>query len=110
MINKIKQALGMSGVGEETIGSICTFAGIFAPKYFLNCDGSLLQINDNAALFSVIGTMYGGDGIKTFGLPDLRPLANDGQPDTGHHRRVDWAQLNLPRQVICVQGIYPNRP
>lgn len=110
MIKQIKQALGMSAEGDEIIGSISTFAGTFAPRGFLDCDGSVLQIKDNQMLFSIIGTMYGGDGKTNFALPDLRPNANDGQPDTGHHRRVDWVQVNLPRQIICIEGMYPIHP
>ena len=54
------------------IGSIGLFAGNFAPRDWAFCDGRLLQIADNPALFSIIGTIYGGDGRTTFGLPDLR--------------------------------------
>jgi microcystin-dependent protein len=110
MLSKIKQALGMSGSGEEIIGSICTFAGRFAPEQYLDCDGRLLQVKGNEALFSILGTMYGGDGITNFAVPDLRPFSNDGQPDTGKRHRVDWATLQMPRQVICYVGIYPMRP
>ena len=45
------------------------------PRDFAKCDGRLMQISKNTALFSILGTMYGGDGIKTFGLPDLRVRA-----------------------------------
>jgi microcystin-dependent protein len=48
------------------------FAGHFAPKFFMSCDGQILSIGQNQALFSLLGTTYGGDGITTFGLPDLR--------------------------------------
>jgi len=54
------------------LGEIKMFAGNFAPNGWAFCDGSLLQIADNTALFSLLGTMYGGDGITTFALPDLR--------------------------------------
>lgn len=54
------------------IGEIRMFAGTFAPQSWAFCDGSLLSINQNTALFSVIGTTYGGDGSTTFALPDLR--------------------------------------
>lgn len=57
---------------EELIGTIKLFAGNFAPHGWLICDGRLLNITQNAALFSIIGTTYGGDGRTTFALPDLR--------------------------------------
>ncbi|MGB1216681.1 MAG: phage tail protein, partial [Saprospiraceae bacterium] len=44
----------------------------FAPRDWANCDGQLLAISSNTALFSLLGTMYGGDGRTTFALPDLR--------------------------------------
>ena len=48
------------------------FAGTFAPRSWAFCDGQLLPINQYQALFSILGTMYGGDGRTTFALPDLR--------------------------------------
>lgn len=57
---------------EGTIGEIRMFAGNFAPRNWAFCAGQLLSISQNQELFSVIGTIYGGDGQNTFGLPDLR--------------------------------------
>ena len=54
------------------IGSIFLFAGNFEPKNFAFCDGRLLAIAQNTALFSILGTTYGGNGTTTFALPDLR--------------------------------------
>ena len=54
------------------IGMIFMFAGNFAPVGFALCNGQLLSISQNTALFSILGTTYGGDGVQTFGLPDLR--------------------------------------
>lgn len=48
------------------------FAGNFAPRSWAYCDGQLLAVSQNDALFSLFGTIYGGDGRTTFGLPDLR--------------------------------------
>ncbi len=48
------------------------FGGTFAPRAWAFCDGQLLAINQNTALFSILGTTYGGDGRTTFALPDLR--------------------------------------
>lgn len=54
------------------IGQIVLFAGNFAPRSWAFCDGQLLAISQNTALFSILGTTYGGDGRTTFALPDLR--------------------------------------
>lgn len=110
MLKQIKKALGMSGDGFELVGSICTFAGTFAPIGYIDCDGRSLSVREYPELFSIINTMYGGDGVNTFNVPDLRPYAEDGQPDTGFRRKVDWAKVGKPRQIICYMGIYPLRP
>jgi len=57
---------------EPFIGQIIMFGGTFAPRGWALCDGTLLAIAQNQALFSILGTTYGGDGRTTFGLPDLR--------------------------------------
>lgn len=57
------------------VGQIATFGFEWAPRGWARCDGQLLAINQYAALFSLIGTIYGGDGRTTFGLPDLRGRA-----------------------------------
>lgn len=76
---------GSSG-SEPFIGEVQMFAGNFAPRGFAFCNGQLLQISENTALFSILGTTYGGDGRTTFGLPDLRgraPLHVGGSRNTG---------------------------
>ena len=57
---------------EPLLGQIMIFAGNFAPRGWAFCDGQLLAISQNSALFSILGTTYGGDGRTTFALPDLR--------------------------------------
>ena len=59
-------------MSEAFVGEIRMFAGNFAPRGWALCDGQLLQVSQNDALFSLLGTIYGGDGRTTFGLPDLR--------------------------------------
>lgn len=54
------------------IGEIRIFAGSFAPAGWAFCAGQLMPISENDALFTLIGTTYGGDGQETFGLPDLQ--------------------------------------
>jgi microcystin-dependent protein len=78
------------------LGQVMIFAGNFCPKYFAPTDGTLMSINANVALYSVIGTTYGGDGQSTFALPNTQPiLTKSGPPLT---------------QCIAVQGAYPERP
>jgi microcystin-dependent protein len=57
---------------EAFLAEIKMFAGTFAPRGYAYCDGQLLPINSYQALFSLLGTTYGGDGRTTFALPDLR--------------------------------------
>ena len=59
-------------MSEAYIGEIRIFAGNFAPQSWAFCDGRSLSISENDALFALIGTTYGGDGVNTFNLPDLR--------------------------------------
>lgn len=92
------------------LGAIFIWAGKFAPSGYAFCNGQLLPISQNQALFSILGTTYGGDGVSTFGLPNLcgrapfgagvpaqstglAPL-NPGQ--VGGHESVTLTQNNLP--------------
>ncbi len=59
-------------MAQPYVGEIRMFAGNFAPLGWMFCEGQLLPISENEILFSVIGTTYGGDGMDTFALPDLR--------------------------------------
>ncbi len=72
------------------------FAGNFAPNGWSFCDGTLLPINQNTALFSIIGTTYGGDGKTTFALPKLQ-----------NQKSANGAEVHY---IIAVTGIYPTRP
>jgi microcystin-dependent protein len=75
-------------MNEAYIGSIVMFAGNFAPRDWAFCDGSLLSIAQNTALFSILGTTYGGDGRQTFALPDLRgrvPLSSGQGPGLSNY-------------------------
>jgi microcystin-dependent protein len=66
-------------VSDQCYGEIRIFAGNYAPEGWALCDGSVLPITGNEALYSLLGTAYGGDGVKTFGLPDLRGRIPIGQ-------------------------------
>jgi microcystin-dependent protein len=59
-------------MADPYVGQIIMFGGNFAIRGFSFCDGQIVAISQNEALFSLIGTIYGGDGRVTFGLPDLR--------------------------------------
>ena len=64
-------SFGKAKAQEGFIGEIRMFAGNFAPKDWAFCQGQLLSISQNTALFSILGTTYGGDGRSTFALPNL---------------------------------------
>jgi len=59
-------------MSEPYVGEIRMFAGNFAPRQWAFCNGQLLSISQNNALFSLLGTTYGGDGRVSFGLPEMR--------------------------------------
>ncbi|MFC4776010.1 tail fiber protein [Paenibacillus sp. GCM10023252] len=85
---------GGNGSGVEKImGEVWLFAGSFAPSGTHVCDGSLLPINQYSALFSLLGTTYGGNGTSNFALPDLQDYAPAG---------VSY--------VISMTGVFPVRP
>lgn len=57
---------------DPFIGEVIMFGGNFAPRLYARCDGQLLAIANNNALFALFGTIYGGNGSTTFGIPDMR--------------------------------------
>jgi microcystin-dependent protein len=68
-------------MGTPFLGEVKIISWNFAPKNWVFCNGQLLPINQNQALFSLLGTTYGGNGTTTFGLPDLRgrvPVSSSG--------------------------------
>ena len=93
------------------IGQVLLFAGNFAPRGWALCQGQLLPINTNQALFSLLGTTYGGDGRTTFALPDLRgraplsPGTGAGLPqysqgEKGGNYQTTLTTSNLPQSDI----------
>ena len=83
-------------MAEPFLGEIRMFGGDFAPRGWARCHGQLLPIADHAPLYSLIGTTYGGDGIETFALPDLREDSAPAAP--------------LPVTfIIALAGVYPSR-
>jgi microcystin-dependent protein len=110
---------------DPLLGSIMLFAGNFAPRGFALCQGQLLSIAQNQALFAILGTTYGGDGVATFGLPDLRgraPIgAGQGQGlssiilgQIGGKENVSLTLNNLPAHnhtcVVTVKAASDGRP
>ena len=98
---------------EPFIGQIIMFGGNFAIRSFALCDGQLLPIAQNSALFSLLGTIYGGDGRTTFALPDLRgriAMHNGNGPglapvqlaQRGGRNDVTLNQLNLPNHTHTI--------
>lgn len=77
-------------MSEPFLGEIKMFGGNFAPRGFAFCWGQLVGIAQNAALFSLLGTTYGGNGQSTFGLPDLR-----GRSPVGFGQGPGLANVNL---------------
>lgn len=74
---------------DPFLGQIVLFGGNFAPRGWALCEGQLLPISQNTALFSILGTIYGGDGRTTFALPDLRgraAISSGRGPGLSDHR------------------------
>lgn len=78
------------------LGEIAIFGFNFAPSFppdtFAPCNGGLMAISQNQALFALLGTAYGGNGVTTFAVPKLQPLTPAG-----------------PFYFICTNGAYPQR-
>jgi len=93
-------------ITEPLLASVVLFAGNFAPRGWAFCDGQLLAISQNTALFSLLGTIYGGDGRTTFGLPDLRgrvpigPRSGPGLPSYREGQRGGAVTHTLTTQEI----------
>ena len=93
---------------EGVIGFTTLFAGNFAPQGWALCQGQILAISSNTALFSILGTTYGGNGLNTFGLPDLRGRAAIGagegnglSPYTlGELNGTETATLNINQMPV----------
>jgi microcystin-dependent protein len=104
---------------DPILATIVWFSGNFAPLGFLYCNGDTLPIQRNEALFSLVGTYYGGDGRTNFKLPDLRPDVIEYQitkDENGNEKVVAvvkgkraW-RPDEPKCLIASQGVYPSRP
>jgi microcystin-dependent protein len=84
------------------LGQLFQVAFDWAPNGSMLCEGQQLQVTHYPALYSLLGTTYGGNGQTTFQLPDLRPKGPDGKPDNRWNHG--------PRTAIVIDGLYPARP
>ena len=102
-------------MAEPFIAQITLFAGNFAPRGWAFCNGQLLPISQNTALFSLLGTTYGGDGRVTFALPDLRGrvpvhagqgpgLSNRNLGEAGGNQQVTLDTTQIPSHAHLLRG------
>ncbi|WP_323772855.1 phage tail protein [Alcanivorax sp.] len=108
-------------MSEPFIAEIRIFASNFAPRSWALCNGQLLPINQNTALFALIGNIYGGDARTTMALPNLQGRApahaNTGRSGGGNtgpgpglpSYRIGQVVENNPSDVEVVQSIIPDR-
>ena len=106
-------------MSDQFVAEIRMFGGNFAPVGWALCDGQLMPISQNTALFSLLGTTYGGDGKSTFALPDLQGMApmHAGQGpglslrdlgETAGEESVILIQNEMPQHSHAVQGTATN--
>lgn len=92
---------------DEYIGTILQFGFNFPPKGWMTCHGQIMAINTNQALFALLGTTYGGNGVTTFALPDLRKKDKNGN----YYQFGQIMEDGTPYidSSICIQGLFPPR-
>jgi microcystin-dependent protein len=93
---------------EAFIGQIQMFGFNFAPRGWAFCDGQLLPISQNTALFSLLGTTFGGDGRTTFGLPDLRGRVAVHVGNGPGLQQVRWGQRGGANTVALTINNLPS--
>ena len=102
-------------MADPFVAEIRIFPFTFAPKGWAECNGQLLPISQNTALFALLGTVYGGDGKSTFGLPELNARApmHPGQGsglslhdlgEMGGSETVTLLQAEIPAHTHSMQG------
>ncbi len=93
---------------EELLGTIKMFAGNFAPRGYMLCNGALLNISQNTALFSLLGTTYGGDGRTTFALPNLNGRAPFGAGNSSTGKNIALGEAGGNPQTTLQQQNLPS--
>lgn len=93
---------------EPALATIVMFAADFAPKNWAFCYGQLLSIQQNSAVFSLLGTTYGGNGIQTFALPDLRGRTPIGVGQGPGLPSVSWGETAGVNQVTLTTFNMPS--
>jgi len=93
---------------EPYLGEIRLFAGIFAPVGWAACDGQVLPISQNEALYTLLGTRYGGDGVSTFALPDLRGRWAVGRrgANLGETGGAETVALTVPQLPVHSHAVH----
>jgi microcystin-dependent protein len=94
-------------MSDQFVAEIRIFASNFAPQQWATCDGQLMPISQNTALFSLLGTTYGGDGKSTFALPDLQGSA-PMQPGQGNGLSLhDLGEMGGTDSVTLLESEIP---
>jgi microcystin-dependent protein len=117
-VDRLGRPLEGAAIESPFIGTIAAFGFQFAPRDWAQCNGQLLSISQNIALFSLLGTTYGGNGQTTFALPDLqgRVAIHQGQgpgltPRTIGERagaeQVTLASTQMPAHAHAVSSVLP---
>lgn len=95
-------------MSDPFIGEITMFAGNFAPRGWAFCNGQLLSISQHTALFSILGTIYGGDGVTTFALPNLQSRSPVGMGTGAGLSNVVLGQVAGVENVTLSVGQLPS--
>lgn len=98
----LRSAFTGEALTDPFLGEILAVPYAFAPRGFAFCEGQTLLVNQNPALFSLLGTRFGGDGRRTFALPDTQPVEDE-------MRRATRRKVPPFRYVIAIQGTFPSR-
>lgn len=101
-------------IGEATLGQVIMYAGEYVPEGWMLAQGQVIPINDYVQLYQIIGTQFGGDGINTFALPDLRNrsiIASGGDSNLAigavlGQANITVSQDNLPEITVSVPGVF----
>jgi microcystin-dependent protein len=92
---------------DPIFGQLIDVPWSWTMKGWMPCKGQLIEINQNQALFALLGVNYGGDGHTTFALPDCRPYENS-TGELGLRRRREWHHDEIATH-ICTHGYFPSR-